>query len=562
MSTIEGEPAPVDGSLGEPAAEARRRRPSGEPPPLPRDIGRSGRFLLFMVVYFAAVLIGTLAFSPLERLFERFDAQRTKLFVDIRTGWLTNVALAVNILASRWTIRILRWSTILTLIAFRRWRHLAVFVGAILTTEVIAYQTSLFMARPRPLGVESLAPWNGYSMPSGPLAGLAVTLTGITYSILTHGRARYLAKWFIAGTLLAVVFARIYLGVDQMTSAGFGAVFGVAVGLCAFRWFTPNDVFPVTYRRGKAAHLDVGGRRGQAIVTAVSDQLALRVLDVKPVGLAGSGGSTPLRLRVAASGDRPEQHLFAKLYAKSHVRADRWYKLGRTILYGALEDEKPFQSVRRFVEYEDYTLRLMADAQLPVPHPLGVVEITPEREYMIMMEFFDDSVEISEAEVTDHIVDQGLELIRRMWDLGLAHRDIKPANLMVQRGELRLIDVFFVQVRPSPWRQAVDLANMMMVLALRTDARLVYEHALRLFTPDELAEAFAAARGVASPTQLRSMMKADGRDLLTEFRALAPPRRPVVIQRWSVRRIALTAGVAMAGAFAVLMVVNNWAVFA
>ena len=41
-----------------------------------------------------------------------------------------------------------------------------------------------------------------------------------------------------------------------------------------------------------------------------------------------------------------------------------------------------------------------------------------------------------------------------------------------------MIDVFFVQVRPSPWRQAVDLANMMLVLALRSDAQTVYEKAL------------------------------------------------------------------------------------
>ena len=58
-----------------------------------------------------------------------------------------------------------------------------------------------------------------------------------------------------------------------------------------------------------------------------------------------------------------------------------------------------------------------------------------------------------------------------------------------------MIDVFFVQVRPS-WRQAVDLGNMMLVLALRSDAQTVYEAALRYFTPDELAEAFAATRGV------------------------------------------------------------------
>ena len=158
---------------------------------------------------------------------------------------------------------------------------------------------------------------------------------------------------------------------------------------------------------------------------------------------------------------------------------------------------------------------------------------------------------------------KGLQLVRRMWDIGLAHRDIKPANLMVQAGELRLIDVFFVQVRPSPWRQAVDLANMMMVLALRTDAPRVYEHALRYFTPDEIAEAFAATRGVASPTQLRSMMKAEGRDLLAEFRSLAPDRPAVRIQRWSVRRVALTLWVLLlAGLFAILLAVNNWNVFA
>ena len=92
-------------------------------------------------------------------------------------------------------------------------------------------------------------------------------------------------------------------------------------------------------------------------------------------------------------------------------------------------------------------------------------------------------------------------------------------------GHLLLIDVAFAQVRPSPWRQAVDLANMMLVLAVRTDRRpRATQRALQFFTPDEIAEAFAAARGVASPTQLRTVMKQDGRDLLAQFRALAPPQ--------------------------------------
>jgi len=137
------------------------------------------------------------------------------------------------------------------------------------------------------------------------------------------------------------------------------------------------------------------------------------------------------------------------------------------------------------------------------------------------------------------VIDQGMAMIRRMWDVGVAHRDIKPANLMVQGEDLKLIDVFFVQVRPSPWRQAVDLGNMMLVLALRSDAQTVHDVALRYFTPDELAEAFAATRGVASPTQLRQQMKLDGRDLLAEFRSMVPARRPISVQRWSFRRVGL-----------------------
>jgi hypothetical protein len=119
-----------------------------------------------------------------------------------------------------------------------------------------------------------------------------------------------------------------------------------------------------------------------------------------------------------------------------------------------------------------------------------------------------------------------------------------------------------VQVRPSPWRQAVDLANMMMVVALGTDSQTVYRIALEFFTPEEIAEAFAATRGVASPTQLRSMMKADGRDLLSEFRALAPPRDPIPIQRWGVKRVLLTVSVAFAAFLAISLVLQNWAVFA
>ena len=313
----------------------------------------------------------------------------------------------------------------------------------------------------------------------------------------------------------------MYLAVDHPDDVLLGVAFAVAIPVTAFRWFTPNEVFPVVYRRGKTAHVDVTGRRGEAIRTAVHDQLGLTVLEIKPVGLESSASSTPLRLRVEGG---PDEYLFAKLYTKGHVRADRGYKLWRTILYGSLEDEHPFQTVRRLAEYEDYALLLLQKVGIRTAKPYGIVEITPQREYLLVTEFFTGAAEIGEAVIDDGVIDQGLLLVRKLWDAGIAHRDIKPGNLMVRDGELLLIDVGLVQVRPSPWRQAVDLGNMMLVLAVRTDPERVYRRALRYFTPDELAEAFAATRGMASPTQLRAFMKRDPRDLLGEFRALAPPR--------------------------------------
>jgi RIO1 family len=232
--------------------------------------------------------------------------------------------------------------------------------------------------------------------------------------------------------------------------------------LVAFRLLCPDEAFPVTYRRGGPPPW-TWGRRGEAIRRALQDQLGVIAEDVEPFALEGSAGSTPLRVKVKGEQDA---WLFAKLYARSHLRADRWCKFGRALLYGRLEDEEPFNTVRRFVQQEDYALALMQRAGVPSPEPYGVVELTPEREYLVVCEFLDGATEISKAPVDDAIIDQGLGSIRKLWEAGLAHRDIKPANLLVGDGRLYLIDVFFTEVRPSPWRQGVDLANMLLVLAL------------------------------------------------------------------------------------------------
>ena len=521
----------------------RRRRPTGAPPPLPKSIGASGVFRLALV--FLVVVPGCFWLHVNTAPLDRFDAVITDAVVSLRTGWLDAVARSVDAVGSRFGLALLSLITVATIAWFRRWRQLVLFMIGVAVVEVCLGGLVFVAARPRPFDVTIIGRWEGFSAPSIPIAGLAVVIAGIAYALVVPGRPRMYAKYLGSAALLAAAILRIYLGVDHFTDALFAVILGVSIPVAIFRAFAPNDVYPVHYgARGKTAHLDVTGKRGDAIKVAMKEQLGFEVVSMKPVGLEGSGGSTPLKLQVIDE-EGETRAVFAKLYARNHVRADRWYKLGRTMLYGRLEDETPFGTVRRFVEYEDYTLRLLGEYGFSTPEPLGIVEITPEREYLIAMEFFEDAVEIGDAEVDDRIIDDGLQLIRKMWDIGLSHRDIKPANLMVQGGRLRLIDVFFVQVRPSPWRQAVDLGNMMLVLALRSHAELVYEKALAYFTPEELSEAFAATRGVASPSQLRASMKADGRGLLETFRELAPPRKPIAIQRWSVRRVLLIVATAL-----------------
>ena len=516
--------------------ERRQRRPTGAPPPLPHPFAVStAAWLVLGAVVIAGAFLAS-QHTPWLRLDDRFSTWGLRWLAGMRTPWLTDVANGINEAGSGWGATVLGLSVVALTMAFRRWRHLLVFLGSVLFLTQVGAQIYFGLSRPRPYGVPIIGSWGGYSGVSAPVAVITIFLMGAVYCLAVPGRARSWTKAAVAAVVAMFGLARLYLGVDHPGDVLLGVAFAVAIAVTAFRFFTPNEVFPVAYRRGRTAHVDVTGRRGEAIRQAVRDRLGLTVLEIKPVGLESSAGSTPLRLRVEGG---PDEYLFAKLYTKGHVRADRWYKLWRTILYGSLEDESPFKTVRRLVTYEDYALRLLQDIGVRTARPYGIVEITPEREYMLVTEFFAGAVEIGEADVDDTVIGQGLVMIRTLWDAGIAHRDIKPGNLMVRSGELLLIDVAFVQVLPSPWRQAVDLGNMMLVLAVRSDPQRVYRRALSYFTPAELSEAFAATRGVASPTQLRAFMKRDPRDLLGTFRALAPPRKPIVLQRWSIRRVAL-----------------------
>ncbi|HEX2024136.1 MAG TPA: hypothetical protein VHF00_05485 [Acidimicrobiales bacterium] len=543
-----------------------RRRPSGAPPPLPKDLRVSG--LVWAALAGAVLLFWLVVFLTGRRPSpDLVDRAILREVADWRTPSLTRAMRGVQWLGDERVLLAANAVILAVAIAFRRFRHVLVLVGCALFAIWVAGVVEIVLARPRPVNVPILGEWNGFSHPSRPMVGLGLTLVSAAYTLVPQGRWRVArgpeippeqdrtspVVWVIGGSLLVLGFAQIYLAVENPTDVLIGAIVGVAIPTVAFRMIAPAEVFPISYRRQRTAHIDVGGRRGEAICRALSEQLGLDVVSVEPFALEGSWGSTPVLIRL---GTQDPPALFGKLYTATHLRSDRWYKLGRTLLYGRLEDEATFSSVRRLIEYEDYLLRLMWAEGLPVAECYGFVEITPEREYLIVTEFLQGAVEIGDVRIDEAVIDDGLAVVRRLWDAGLAHRDIKPANVLLRNGKVFLVDVAFAEVRPSPWRQAVDLANMMLVLALSSDPDLVYERARLVFSDDELAEAFAATRGVTMPGQLRGRLREDGRDCLGRMRALAPNRPPIRIQHWSLRRLGLTAAVLVGAVLAALGVFN------
>ncbi len=311
------------------------------------------------------------------------------------------------------------------LVVYKRWRHLAVALIGFALMDLLVLRLSVELPVPEDVLV---APGSGvYHFPAFGIASLSITLWAMVVTLAPAGKSRDAAS--VAAIVLGVlvVLARAYLGTTYPIAGLYSLLLGSCIAATLLGWLAPEESFPVTYRRGgKSAHLDLEGARTEAVIRAMRDQLGIEVTSLKSFGEEGSGGSTPL-LMTTADGTR----LFGKILATSHVRADRWYRIGRTALYGRLEDETSFSSVRRLIAYEDYALRLLDDQGFRVAHSFGIVELTPNREYLLVTEFFEGAETLGHAEVTDEVIDGGLELVRRLWDSGLAHRDVKPANLLV-----------------------------------------------------------------------------------------------------------------------------------
>ena len=326
---------------GEVGRSSRRRRPSGRPPPLSHPLQTTG--IGWLIGFVLAVGLSLVIFTGELR----GPAVAVTVVDDAVVRWLAGLdgpglSATMKVLAvpGSWpAITVLVWGLLLALIVLRRLRHLLVVVAAwTLQGFLIQYVLGPMLRRPRPFGVVFRTDWYTWALPSEPMAALAVTLVGILYALVPEGRWRHAANGRPWWRWRWSPFAHEPRG-GGARRCGRGC--GHRGDDCVARL---SVVHP---ERGVPGDLPAGAgrplgyrwrpRRGDPRGTTRSTRVGRR--GGRTVRLGRVGGVDAAAHQTASG---PSVWLFGKLYARSHLRADRWYKLGRELLYGRLEDEKPF----------------------------------------------------------------------------------------------------------------------------------------------------------------------------------------------------------------------------
>src|SRR5262245_50791478 len=163
----------------------RRRRPVGEPPPLPRDLrGPTTLWIVAVVLLLVGYVWGKWG-GPTGGQFQRWlDRHITSVVPNLSGGRLATTGRALASDVGLWLLIATRWGTAVALIVWKRWRHLAVFVGSVALVTVVSRWFPTAGTRP--------------STPNHPAyaaASLAVTVMGVCYGLVPAGRPRRRALW-------------------------------------------------------------------------------------------------------------------------------------------------------------------------------------------------------------------------------------------------------------------------------------------------------------------------------------------------------------------------------
>ena len=255
---------PPQPAAREAVRQRRRRRPSGEPPPLPHHLQTSGiRWLVAMLVLMA------LAIVVFARGLRGIAVDVTVVDVAV-VGWLAGIDLP----GFQGLMRASRRPQLLVGAEQRVLRadHRPAGAAPLPAPDHLGGPRQRAggdrLGHPRPDRPAAAAVRGGDPGGLGRLghAGMYVTffavgLVTILYTLVPEGRWRNTGKWVVTALVTLNALGRMALGADAPTDVLVGVALGVTIPLVAYRWFTPNEIFPISYRRGQRR--PPGRRRGQ-----------------------------------------------------------------------------------------------------------------------------------------------------------------------------------------------------------------------------------------------------------------------------------------------------------
>ncbi|HEY5860105.1 MAG TPA: phosphatase PAP2 family protein, partial [Actinomycetota bacterium] len=202
-------------------------------------------------------------------------------FEDVRTPWLTSVAKVIAALTTLGAVQLIRVALAGSLVVTKRFRHLVVALATFVVSDWLV-QTFLDVQRP-PGDVTPLIDATDFRFPSWPMTAFAITVFAMPFVLAPAGRARSRAMTAAWVVVVLVGLSRLYLAADYPSNVAYAALLSWVLTETLFRWFVPDESFPVSYRSGgNAAHLDLGGARAGAVKRAMADQVGLEVVEVEP----------------------------------------------------------------------------------------------------------------------------------------------------------------------------------------------------------------------------------------------------------------------------------------
>lgn len=194
-----------------------------------RRARRRAAWLSVTLLAIAVALTIPVLVDPVEPGYQPFDDWVAAQAEQLRTTWSVGIAEALDLAGSTIVTVPVRILALVVLVARRRWSHAAVFLAAIVLSELCIGPLKAVVDRPRP--PDSLVVTGGQSFPSGHAIAAAVTAFGLVIAFLPRGRRR--VHWMIGASLLAGAMAgsRVLLGAHWATDTIAGVCIGVGIAV-------------------------------------------------------------------------------------------------------------------------------------------------------------------------------------------------------------------------------------------------------------------------------------------------------------------------------------------